>query len=647
VPTNASTNEARQSFYVICGVVLTMAFLYWAQKILVPIALAVLLAFILTPAVSALERRRLGRLPSVILVVLLALVLLGFIGWLIWLQLGSLANNLPAYRDEISHKLETLQRQGDSGVIGKVRETLGDFWPSAGKKPAGQVGNEVPPDQVGPHVMPPPPTQNGPSVVQPTNRPGSSPDNPLYVETASPGWTKWLQAAGPAAEGLGDAFLVLVLVVFMLIQREGLRNRIVRLVGHGRLIVTTRAIDEGARRVSRYLIMQVEVNASFGVLLAAGLFIIGLWSGKAELRQYALLWGFLAGSLRFVPYVGTWLAAVLLFAFTVATLPGWALPLGVFAYYIVLELLAANVVEPLLFGHGTGVSPLALLLSAAFWTWLWGPIGLVLSTPMTVVVVVLGKYVPQLHFFEVLLGDEPALSPSVTLYQRLVARDQDEASELVEEHLQTHSVEATFEEVLLPALLLARRDRDRDELDSDDLQFVLHAMRDIIDEVSSLQTEALAAQPTEGGRPAAKATLIACPARDEADELALQMLAHLLRPQGYEVDVISSKALAAEVMERIGNACPQVVCVGSLPPGGLAQTRYLCKRIRQQCGKVKIVVGRWGDRDNTERMQKRLQGAGADYLGTTLTESRSQLVPLLQVAAVADAQPDKELAHSR
>ncbi len=271
-----------------------------------------------------------------------------------------------------------------------------------------------------------------------TNEPGHSAANPLYVQQTPSGWTHAAEAIGPAAEGLADAFLILVLVIFILMQRENLRNRCVRLIGHGRLIVTTQAFDEGGQRVSRYLLMQLLVNTLFGVTLAVALFVTGLSSGDRVLWQYALLWGFVAGTLRFVPYVGTWVAAALVTAFSIATLQGWALPLVIFGFFIVIELVTANVVEPLLFGHSTGISPLALLLAAAFWTWLWGPVGLILSTPLTVILVVLGKYVPELHFLEVLLGDEPVLSTDVTYYQRLVARDLDEASDLVENALRDH-----------------------------------------------------------------------------------------------------------------------------------------------------------------------------------------------------------------
>jgi CheY-like chemotaxis protein len=365
---------------------------------------------------------------------------------------------------------------------------------------------------------------------------------------------------------------------------------------------------------------------------------MGMLTGHTELSRYAMLWGFVCGALRFVPYVGTWLGAALLFFFTVATLPDWATPIGLFLYFLTLELLTANVVEPLLFGHSTGVSPVALLLAAAFWTWLWGPIGLVLSTPLTVLLVVLGKYVPQLEFFEVLLGDEPALHTYVTYYQRLVARDQDEAAELVEEFVQTHTLDTVYEQVLLPALVLARKDHDRGELDADDFEFVLRATREVLDDLGTVEQERFADKGD--GKAAPKASLLACPARDEADEVALQVFARMLEPQGYQVEVISSHVLAAEVLTRISNACPVVVLVGSLPPGGLAPARYLCKRIKAQCPKVKVAVGRWGERENLERVEKRLKTSGADLVATTLADTRTQVVPLLQVTAAAEPTPE-------
>jgi predicted PurR-regulated permease PerM len=615
--------SSRSSFFVLCGLVLVAAILYWAQKVLIPVALAMLLAFVLTPAVSALQRRGLGRVPSVLAVTLLVFTLLGFTGWVIAQQIAGLVLRLPQSQGELVQKLESLRGAGEGGVVAALRDTI---------------------DGISRQLI----DQGGGQAADGNATPGYLPDHPLYVSSAPSGWSRAMELIGPAGETLATVFLVVILTIFMLIQRENLRNRVVRLLGHGQLVTATRAIDEGSRRISRYLLSLVYVNLSFGLLLSIGLFLLGLYAdepGRPALRTTALLWGFLAFSLRFVPYLGTWVAAGLLFVYAVATLPGWTLPLAVLAFFVVLEVVTANAVEPLLFGHSTGSSPLALLLAAAFWTWLWGPVGLLLSTPLTVVLVVLGKYVPQLDFFEVLLGDEPALNAAVKYYQRLVARDQDEAGDLVEEYLADHDLESLCIEVLLPALVRAKRDRDRGDLDAEDLQYVYRATGEVLDDVSPAG-DAAGTKPVQ---------LLGCPARDEGDELALRLFAAVLRPAGYAVEVLSSSLLTAEVMERVANHCPSLVLIAALPPGGLAQARYLCKRIRGQCPSSRILVGRWGDTENLERTQKRLQAAGADLVAATLAESRAQVVPLLQVAAVAASAPEKgrqerqepELAHIR
>jgi predicted PurR-regulated permease PerM len=619
-------SKNRESFYILGGLVLITACLYWARQVLIPVALAVLLCFILTPCVSALQRRGLGRVFSVIVVVTLALLLLGGVGYVISQQIDTLVANLPQYKENIAAKIKSLRGAGKEGFWGRLQASFTDISEQVVEgeaKPQGRKSAEKEGDK----------TDETEGKKKEHQAPGATPDEPLYVQSAPSGWTKAAEAVGPAAEGLGSAFLVLVLVVFMLIQRENLRNRCVRLLGHGRLIITTQAFDEGARRISRYLLMQLFVNAFFGLTLTIGLFVAGFWSSNRVLWQYALLWGFIAGSLRFVPYLGTWVAAALVMSFSVATLPGWGLPLGIFVFFLVVELLTANVVEPLVFGHSTGISPLALLLAAAFWTWLWGPVGLILSTPLTVILVVLGKYVPELHFFEVLLGDEPALSTDVTYYQRLVARDLDEATDLVEDYLSDHPPEAVLEKVLFPALLLAKKDREQGELDADSYEFVLRGMRETQESLASALAEKKPEATAKADTEVATAVAFGCPGRDEADELALQLFAQLLRLDGYSLEVISSHQLSAEVLERIQREAPAAVCICSLPPGGLAQARYLCKRIRQQLPTVKLVVGRWGDHDNIDRMRKRLHDAGADHVGMTLLASRDQIVPLLQVAA--------------
>jgi predicted PurR-regulated permease PerM/CheY-like chemotaxis protein len=616
---NTSSTKSRDSLFVFFALVLITACLYWARMVLIPLSLAILLTFILTPAVAALQRRGLGRLLAVVLVVIFSLMLLSGIGYLITRQINALVVNLPNYKDEIVKKVESLRGAGEGGFLGKVRNFFGE------------VSDEL---------MENSPMKEKQKGEEQDAKPGESPERPLYTEPATTNWKWATQSIGPAAEVLGDSVFILVLVIFMLMQREDLRNRLVRLIGHGRLIVTTQAFDEGAQRISRYLLMQLLINTIVGVLIGAGLFAAGMFTGQRQLWQYALLWGFLTAALRFLPYVGTWIAAALVTAFSVATLPGWGWPLAILGFFATVELLAAYVGEPLLFGHSSGVSPLALLLSAAFWTWLWGPLGLVLSTPLTVILVVLGKYVPELHFFEVVLGDEQVLSTDVTFYQRLVARDLDEAADLVEEHLAKHSPEAVYEEVLLPALLHAKRDRDSGELEADNYQFVLQGVRDNEEDLQAALAEYL-----KDAQPPSKVRAIGCPGQDEADELALRMLAQLLRVAGHSLEVVSSDKLAAEVIGKLERDAPAVVIIGSLPPGGLAQARYLCKRIRQQAPGIKILVGRWGERDKDERTEKRLLAAGADQVAWTLRDSRAQIVPLLQVAAASEAQA--ELVTSR
>jgi predicted PurR-regulated permease PerM len=576
--------------------------LYLAQKILIPLALAILLAFILSPVVDFLHRRGLWRVPSVLLVVVLSLLLVGGIGLALTFQLKSLAADLPQYQKNIAQKIAGVRDVGQGTFWQDLQDMVKEITESMSKA-----------DQI---------KEAGPQVVR-----LESSNLPMFEK-----------AAGQAAEFLASAGLVVVLVVFILIRREDLRNRLVRLFAHGRLITTTRAFEEGARRLSRFLLMQLVVNASFGLALGVGLALIRV--------PYPLLWGFLAATLRFLPYVGSLLTTVLLVLFSVAVFTGWMQPILVLAFLGVLELSTANVVEPLLFGHSTGVSPIALLAAAAFWTWLWGPIGLILSTPLTACLVVLGRFVPHLEFLGVLLGDEPALDPEVTYYQRLLARDQDEATDLVEEFLQSHPQETVYDTVLLPALVLAKRDRESGALTLDDEQFIVQVTRDIVDDFISPQQrnppEIDEAAPTEATEPApVQVQVFGCPARDREDELAMHMFQQLLASSKCHMEVISATTFTGEVVSRVQKERPAIVCIGALPPGGLAQTRYLCMRLRAQFPNLKVIVGRWGVSENSERVREKLLSSGADQVVTTLIEARSELTPLIQALAhVQEAKAD-------
>ena len=349
--------------------VLIIASLYCAQAVLIPVALAILLTFLLSPVAGALERIALRRLPSVIVVVVLTFSLLGGIGWIVTLQFGSLANELPKYTGNIRQKIADVRGAGKGGALEKVQKTVEEV------KSEIQKGEEPTKTK----------DQRRPVIVQPVES---------FAFWPVP------MAVGPMAERFASAGLVIVLVILMLIQREDLRNRLICLVGYGRLTVTNRALEEAGQRISSYLLMQTIINSSFGLGVGFALYLIGL--------PYAILWGFLAAVLRFIPYVGPLAAAIMPSTLSLAVFEGWLWPIVVAGLFLALELLINMVLEPLLYGESAGISGVGLVVAIAFWTWLWGPVGLVLATPLTVCVVVLGKHVPEMDFIGVLISDQPA-----------------------------------------------------------------------------------------------------------------------------------------------------------------------------------------------------------------------------------------------
>lgn len=587
------------SLLILPALVLVIASLYWGQAVLIPVALSILFTFLLSPVVSGVQQTGLGRIPAVILIVVLAFSLLGGIVWVVTLQLTSVANELPTYRKNILKKIADVRGASKGGVLESVQKTAEDLVAEFQKQdePAGATAK---PREV---------------IVK--------------GEETSTFWPLPL-ATAPMLERLAAGGLVIVLAIFMLIQREDLRNRIIRLVGYGQLTITTKALEEIGDRISRYLLMQSIINGVFGLGVAIGLFFIGL--------PYAILWGFLAAVLRFIPYIGSAVAAILPIAFSLAVFTGWVSPLLVIALFVIVEPLIGMVLEPLLYGESVGVSGVALLISISFWTWLWGPIGLILATPLTVCIVVLAKYIPQLEFFAVLLSDEPVMETKVTYYQRLLAIDQDEAAEIVEEHLKSHPLEEVYDDVLIPALNYVKRDFNLGRLAENERQFVFQATREILGDLDGFKPEnfsppspqADAATAIGADLPDAtpKVRIIGCPVRDEADELSLLMLRQLLDPTRYELEILADELLAAEIFDQIAEKNPALICFASLPPGGLAQTRYLCKRLRTRFADTKLIVGRWGSRTDNSNA---LVAAGADKVGNTIVETRDHIIQLSQI----------------
>jgi len=580
--------------------VVAVALLYWAQPICIPFALAVYFAFLLAPPVSALQRRGVARSMAVLLVVLATMSVLGAMVWIVGVQAKSLLGELPQFTQNIKMKVESLRELGGGAGSQRLAKMIQEIT----------GGTDAPPPTKEDRLP-----DGTPTAPQPPAK--------VVVQPDIPPWLSGLPAMlARLAEGLGVLGMAVVLLFFILLNREDLRNRLVRLLGDGRITATTRAFNDASRRISRYLLMQLIINGLFGLTIAVGLLAIGV--------EYALLWGFLGFLLRYVPYLGSWIAALLPLLLSLAMFEGWLQPLLVLALFLVIELIAGNVIEPRLYGHSIGVSEVALLLAAAFWAFLWGPIGLVLSSPLTVCLLVLGKHVSHLKFLDVLLGDEPVLPPAVIYYQRLLARDQDEATDIVWTQLKTASLERVDDELIVPALNYVKQGRDRGDLTDADQQFMLQATEEILEELAddpdagSLHAAADVAAATEP-----KCRILACPARDTADWLALTMLRQLLDPGKWDLEISPVAALTSELIAQVAQQRPRLICIGALPPGGLAHTRYLCKRLRARFPELKIVVGRWGLNSDLDANRHQLQEAGADVVTTSLGETRSHLTSLL------------------
>ena len=556
------------------AVLLVTATLYWARDVVIPVALAALLSFLLGPLVIRLQRWHLGRIPAVLAVVLLAFTIIGSLGWIVAAQLSNLANQLPAYGENIQKKIRSLESPTGGALdraVNTYRELTEKLTGSEPSKPKDQSASS----QVTKVEVIDPPL----SAVQ-------------FLRNA----------IGPVLGPLGVAGIVVVLVIFMLLKREDLRDRVIRLMGPGQINITTQALDEAASRVSRYLLMQSIINGVHGVAVGTGLLILGV--------PNAALWGLLSATLRFVPYVGPLMAAVMPIGLSLAVFDGWSRPLLVIGLILVLETISNNFMEPWIYGTSTGVSSLALILAALFWTWLWGSVGLILSTPLTVCLVVMGKHVPQLEVFTILLGDQPVLDPKTRFYQRLLAMDQEEATELIEKSLKEESFVSVCDTILLPSLMLAEQDRHRGILEESRAKFILQSVREIIEEVHEAEVarkQADSGMELELRAGTAPAFAVLClPGRDEADEIGAMLFAKVLRSEGIQTAFISVMALAGEMVEQIEQHRPDVVCISSLPPSALTHARYLSKRIRARFPDLPLLVGLWNAQGDLGRAIERL-----------------------------------------
>ncbi len=598
VPKAAPPASTQTTLLVIALVVAT---LYLGSDILVPIALAVLLTFVLAPIVSRLERLRLGRIPSVLAVVVLVFAGIAGFGTVVGGQIADLANNLPTYQRNVHAKLDSLRSRaasaGSGGVVQQATEAFRDL-----KQGLEQVTGDAAPA--------------APANALPA--PGAAKEPvPVRIEQDGDALTIISDVLGPAMAPVATAGMVLVFTIFMLLQREDLRDRLIRLAGSGDLSRTTEAMNDAGERVSRYLLMQCVVNVTYGLPIGIGLWLIGV--------PNPLLWGLLSTVLRFIPFLGPAIAAAFPILLSFAVDGGWTLPLLCIALFVAVELFSNNVVEPWLYGSATGLSSLAIIVAAVFWTTLWGPVGLLLATPLTVCLVVLGRHVPQLHFLEVMLGDRPVLPEEAKLYQRLLARDPIEAMEIAEERMSKGGLVEAGHGLLIPTLSLAEQDRQRNRLNPEGRQAVAEGMTALLDELM------------EASPPAAEDTpLVLCiGARNDLDEAAAALLGHMLRPRGLRADVLPCEKVSVRSIAALAPTGVSAVVLSYLNPSALSHARRLVRRLRLHFGPdVPILLCLWSAHPEADAPEQATTQTTADRVATSLTGAVTQLEDLGVLAAV-------------
>lgn len=614
---NLSVIAASAKLIVFIGVV---AILYFGRPVFVPLAVAILLAFILAPFVRALRRWRFGRVPSVITVVLIAFLTIFGLGMVLGEQVTHLAAALPKYQDTLTKKIDAL-RGATAG-----RGTLGE---------AANVLRNLDRELSEPEPEP------GATAKQQTT------PVPVEIQQPAPAPLEVIQKIiNPLLDPLMTTGIIIVFVIFFLIQREDLRDRLIRLAGPTDLHRTTIAIDDVGQRLSRYLLAQTALNAAFGLTIGGGLALIGI--------PNPVLWGILAAALRFVPYIGAFIAAAFPLALAVAVDPGWTTAILTVALFLIVELIVGQVLEPLLYGHSTGISPVAVVVAAMFWTWLWGPIGLLLSTPLTVCLDVLGRHIDRLRFLDILLGSKPALSRPEIFYHRILSGNPDEAFDQAENLLKTKSLSNFYDNVAIEGLRLAAIDAQRGALDRNSLQKIRVAVEGLVAELSQFDDVMPSAGVIEGAaadesEPAAShsaelpmlrrdelqgswasATAVLCiPGPSPLDEAATVILAQILKKHGFGVKVEKHQVVSSGNLFHLPGEGVALVCVSYIDVGDAPlRVRAAIRRVQRQIPNVTVLAGLWGpNKDESGAIRSELK---ASHYANSFTEAARLSIKAVQ-----------------
>jgi predicted PurR-regulated permease PerM len=611
---------------LLIGVIILV--LYFARALLIPLAFAVVFNFLLSPAVSMLEKWRVRRGAAILLVILVFFSGFAGVSWVVARQLVHVIEVLPDYRTNIEGRFNQLHTPL-GGAAGRAVSSLEEMGLelSSGSNPlvvaqqenltqrklATRTRNERKAGVPEPNAVP------DPSI------PGATVFHPTPVEVIQPPQTAIAYLRDlllPVLRPLGMAAIVLVFTIYILIHREELRNRLLMLAGMGHLNLMSQALQDAAERISRYLVMQFLVNGCFGLLFGLGLFAIGV--------PDATLFGAIAALLRIVPYAGTLVSGALPLIFSIAISTSWKQPLGILGLFLMIEIITAYVVEPWLYGSKTGVGSLALLASAIFWSTLWGWPGLVLSTPLTVCLIVMGRHVPQMSFLHVLLGDDAELSPEARFYERLLAMDQAEVRLIADRFVAGRPLVDLYDGMLLPALSLAKQDRQKGGLDDARGRFVFMSTAELLAEFSEYKDphgQNGMSVPLAAAHEHYRHFPVVCiAASDEADELSATMLAQLLEQAGFNTILLPLAAVTPEILSRLGEDRDTVVCISALPPFAFTAARNIGLRVRQQMPHNRVLMGLWRSDQEVESLRSRFGGARPTALVGTFTEAVEQVV---------------------
>lgn len=618
---------------LLIGVIILV--LYFARTLLVPLAFAIVLNFLLAPAVARLEQWRVRRGPAILLVILVFSFGLAGVSWVVARQLVHVVETLPDYRVNIEDRFNQLHTPM-GGPAGKAISNLEEMALelSNGSNPVAVAEQQNLARKAATRR-----SQRKQAIPVPAS-PTPTAANPLPVEVIQPPETAPAYLRDlmfPVLRPIGMAAIVLVFTIYILIHREELRNRLLMLAGMGHLNLMSKALKDAAERISRYLVMQFLVNGCFGLLFGVGLFALGV--------PDATLFGAIAALLRIVPYAGVIVSGALPLIFSIAISSSWKQPLEVVGVFMLIEAVTAYVVEPWLYGAKTGVGSLALLASAIFWSTLWGWPGLVLATPLTVCLIVMGRYVPQMGFLHILLGDDAELAPEARFYERLLAMDHQEIRLIADKFVEGKPLVSLYDGVLLPALSLAKQDRQKGGLDEERAQFVFLSTAELLAEFAEYQDPVSppGTLVAEGSVPLRTKDLRNFPvvcvgATEGADELAANMLGQLLEQAGFSTILLSATALTPEILGRLGEDPDTVVCVSALPPFAFTAARTVGLQIRQHLPHNRILVGLWQADQDMANLKTRFGPSRPNALATSLGEALAQLTAWdVKVKSAAEA----------